>query len=366
MSSAPRAAQAGPTRMRREIGQVPVIVARILAAAPHELRAVAVAVRRSRPRFAVIAARGTSDHAANYAQYLMETHLGLPTGLAKPSITTIYQRPLRWKGGMLVAISQSGQSPDIVAVVAAARAGGALTVAITNPPDSPLGKTAEHVLPCRAGRERAVPATKTYVAQLVLVAALVEAIRPSTDLAHGLAGLPVLLRATLRETDRWLAGEGQGRSAPGPAAVSAFARANRALVVSRGYNLATALELALKFKETVGLFAEAYSTADFAHGPVVLAQPRIPVLAIRPDGPMGALVDDTLQQTARRGGVPVVIGGKEAAAMPGALAVPYDLPEALTPITYVVPGQLLVEAVARRRGISPDAPPGLGKVTRTH
>jgi glucosamine--fructose-6-phosphate aminotransferase (isomerizing) len=349
--------------MRREIGQVPAVVTRILTQAPHDLRPVAAAVRAARPRFAVIAARGTSDHAANYAQYLMEIHLGLPTGLAKPSITTIYGRTLRWKGGLLLAISQSGQSPDIVAVVEAARAGGALTIAITNHPDSPLGEAAEHVLPCRAGRERAVPATKTYVAQLVVAAALVEAIKPSSDLSHGLAGLPATLRATLRDTERWLAGE--DGTTFGPAAVDAFARANRALVVSRGYNLATALELALKFKETCGLFAQAYSTADFAHGPVVLAQPRVPVLAIRPDGPMGGLVDETLQKTTARGGRPVVIGGPGAAGANGALSLPFELPEALTPIVYVVPGQLLVEAAARRRGISPDAPDGLGKVTRT-
>ncbi|HEY7846745.1 MAG TPA: SIS domain-containing protein [Candidatus Limnocylindria bacterium] len=365
MADAARATQTGQTRMRREIGQIPAVVGRILAAAPHDLREIATALRHARPRFAVIAARGTSDHAANYAQYLMEIHLGLPTGLAKPSVTTIYQRPLRWKGGLLLAISQSGQSPDIVAVTAAARAAGAQTVAITNHPDSPLGDAAEHVLPCRAGRELAVPATKTYVAQLAVIAALVEAIKPSSDLAHGLAGLPELLRATLRTTERWLAGDDGARSAPGPAAVRAFARANRALVIARGYNLATALELALKFKETVGLFAEAYSTADFAHGPVVLTRPRVPVLAIRPDGPMGGLVDEALQQTGARGGVPVVIGGPEAASTPGALVLSFDLPEALTPIVYAVPGQLLVEAVARRRGISPDAPPGLGKVTRT-
>jgi len=365
MADAARVTQPGQTRMRREIGQIPGVVARILASAPHDLREVAAAVRRARPRFAVIAARGTSDHAANYAQYLMEIQLGLPTGLAKPSITTIYERPLRWRGGLLLAISQSGQSPDIVAVVTAARAAGALTVAITNHPDSPLGEAAEHVLACHAGRELAVPATKTYVAQLVVVATLVEAVRPSTALAQGLAGLPGTLRTTLRTTDRWLAGDDDPKRSPGPAAVAAFARANRALVVSRGFNLATALELALKFKETCGLFAEAYSTADFAHGPVVLAQPRVPVLAIRPDGPMGGLVDETLQQTGARGGLPVVIGGVEAVGVDGALALPFELPEALTPIVYAVPGQLLVEATARRRGISPDAPPGLGKVTRT-
>ncbi len=221
-----------------------------------------------------------------------------------------------------------------------------MTVAITNHPDSPLAEAAEHVLPCRAGRELAVPATKTYVAQLAVVAALVEAIKPSTDLAHGLASLPGALRETLRSTDRWLAGDG-AKSAPVRRAVAAFARANRALVVSRGYNLATALELALKFKETCGLFAEAYSTADFAHGPVVLAQPRVPVLAIRPDGPMGGLVDETLLQTSARGGIPVSSAVTKPPAASGALALPFDLPEALTPIVYIVPGQLLVEATAR-------------------
>lgn len=345
--------------MRREIGQIPAAVGRVVAAAHEELGPVADAIRRARPRWVMIAGRGTSDHAATYAQYVLETHLGLPTGLVKPSVTTVYEAQVAWRGGLVLAISQSGQSPDIVAVIRAARAAGALTVAITNDARSPLAATATWHLDCHAGRELAVPATKTYVAELAVVAALVAAIRPSSDLADGLATLPQALRSTLLHTQRWLDG-------PGRSAVADLAGADRALVVSRGYNLATALELALKLKETVGLFAEAYSTADFAHGPRVLARRDVPILAIRPDGPMGAQVDDTLAGIAPFGGRVTVIGGPQAAlGRPGALSLPSVLPEALTPLLFVVPGQLLVEATAQARGISPDAPVGLGKVTRT-
>jgi glutamine---fructose-6-phosphate transaminase (isomerizing) len=347
-----------PSRMRREIQQVPSAVARVVAASEGELRGVADAVRRHRPQWVMIVARGTSDHAAVYAQYLIETHLGLPTGLAKPSVTTVYGAEIRWGNGLLVAISQSGQSPDIVGVVAAARTAGALTVAITNEHPSPLAAAAEWRMRCHAGTELAIPATKTYVAQLAVVATLVTAIRPDAELSDGLATLPAALRTTLAATDGWLAGAGHS-------AVSGLAAADRALLVSRGYNLATALELALKLKETCGLFAGAYSTADFAHGPLVLAQAAVPTIAIRPDGAMGVLVDETLAAVAGRGGAATVIGGEESAAIAGALALPSLLPEALTPLQFVVPGQLLVEATARARGVSPDEPIGLGKVTRT-
>jgi len=344
--------------MRREIGEIPSVVERVVATAEIELSDVARAIRRDRPAWAMIAGRGTSDHAAVYAQYLVETYLGLPTGLVKPSVTTIYEASVAWRGGLVLAISQSGQSPDIVAVLTAAREAGALTVAITNDPASPLATAAEWSLDCHAGRELAVPATKTYVAELATIASLVASIDPTAGLTDGLAALPAALDETVARTEDWLEGRGGD-------AVRDLAAADRALLVSRGYNLATALELALKLKETCGLFAEAYSTADFAHGPLVLSQPGIPTLAIRPDGPMGALVDETLEAVTARGGRAAVIGGADASAHPGALSLPVAIPESLTPLVYVVPGQLVVEAVARQRGINPDAPVGLGKVTRT-
>jgi glutamine---fructose-6-phosphate transaminase (isomerizing) len=345
------------TRMGREIGQIPAAVQRVLDE-PEQLSEVAAAIGRASPSWIMIAGRGTSDHAAVYAQYLFETHLGLPTGLVKPSVTTVYGASLDWRGGLVLAISQSGQSPDVVAVVEAARRNGALTVAISNEPGSPLAAAAELTLRIHAGRELAVPATKTYVTELAVVAALANAIRPSHVLAGGLAALPDALRETIARAREWLAG-------PGATAVEEFAAADRALLVSRGFNLATALELALKLKETCGLFAEAYSTADFMHGPLVLAHADVPTLAIRPDGLMGADVDATLAAVAGRGGRTTVFGGSETTERLEALSLPHSLPEALTPLLFVVPGQLLVEAVATERGVNPDAPDGLGKVTLT-
>lgn len=345
-----------PTRMRREIGEIPATIERILAGAA-DIEAVAAAISGAAPRWVTIAARGTSDHAAVYAQYLIETQLGIPTGLAKPSVTTLYDGRLEWRGGLLVAISQSGRSPDIVAVTAAARAGGALTLAITNDDDSPLAAAAEWALRCHAGRELAVPATKTYVAELAVVAALVGSIRAETGLRRALETMPDVLRGVEGATDAWL-----DRA---DAETAAFAGSEHTLVVSRGYNLATALEVALKLKETCGLFAEPYSTADFAHGPLILAGPGVPVLGIRPDGPVGAQVDRALEVIRGRGGRTIVIGAAETGAWDGALALPIDLPETLSPLAFAVAGQLLVEAVARRRGLDPDAPAGLNKVTLT-
>jgi glucosamine--fructose-6-phosphate aminotransferase (isomerizing) len=343
--------------MRREIGEIPAAVGRALAA-DDERHQVVAAIEAARPRWVMIAGRGTSDHAAVYAQYLIEAHLGLPTGLVKPSVTTVYGATLDWQGGMVLAISQSGRSPDIVTVVEAARASGALTVAITNEPASPLGAVAEHELGCHAGPELAVPATKTYVAELVVVAALVADLRPASQLGDRLRALPDALRSTLSTSEAWLGDDGR-------ATVAGLVAADRALLVSRGYNLATALELALKLKETCGLYAEAYSTADFAHGPKALTRPDVPVIAIRPDGPMGLAVDETLRGVHARGATAAVIGGPEARMIDGALALPDELPEELTPMQYVVAGQLLVEAVARGRGLNPDAPTDLAKVTLT-
>ena len=348
---------AARSQMGREIAEVPAVVQRVLDGRG-QLTSAAAAIARADPRWIMIAGRGTSDHAAVYAQYLFETHLRLPTGLVKPSVTTVYGTSLDWRGGLVLAISQSGQSPDVVAVVEAARISGALTMAITNESASPLAEAAEVTLQIHAGQELAVPATKTYVAELAVVAAVANAVRPTSELDDSLAALPEALHDTIERARNWLSG-------PGTPAVDAFVAADRALLVSRGFNLATALELALKLKETCGLFAEAYSTADFMHGPLVLARADVPTLAIRPDGPMGADVDATLAAVAARGGRTTVFGGPEIAGGPEVLCLAHSLPEAVTPLLFVVPGQLLVEAVAAGRGVNPDSPDGLGKVTLT-
>ncbi|MCU0483630.1 MAG: SIS domain-containing protein [Chloroflexi bacterium] len=350
------------THMAREIDEIPAVAAAVLGDGMDRIDAAAAQIARRDPRFVLIAARGTSDHAGVFLRYLFETALGIPVGLAAASVTTIYGAQLRWDGVLLVGVSQSGAGPDVAAVVAAARDAGAPTLAITNEPGSVLASAAELVLPLQAGEERAVAATKTYVASLAVAAALIARIADHRGepvaWAPALADVPDALAATLRDSRAWLAG-------PGASCVTALTATDEALVVSRGHNYATALELALKLKETGRIFAEGFSTADLLHGPVAVAGPDLPTLAIRPDGPAGTAVDEALAIAARRGIRPWTIGGTEVAARERALVVAPDLPEPLTPLAYVLPGFLVAEAAARARGRDPDAPPGLSKVTRT-
>jgi glucosamine--fructose-6-phosphate aminotransferase (isomerizing) len=342
--------------MAGEIREIPARIAELITGGHGEIVATAAAVAKAGPSWATIVGRGTSDHAATYGRYLFETLLGMPTGLAAPSVTSVYHASLDWRGGLLVAVSQSGESPDVVSVVEAARTAGAVTIAVTNATASPLAAAAEWVIDCRSGAERSVAATKTYVAELVVLAALVERIRPDEGLRRALSGLPAALDRTLERTNGWLAST---------AIVEEFAAADRALIVSRGYNLATALEIALKLKETCGLFADGYSTADLQHGPVALAATDVPVLAIRPPDDMGARVDDVVARLASSGGASWSIAAGPASGS-RALGLDLDLPDTLSPAALVIPGQLLAELVARRRGLDPDAPRGLSKITRTN
>lgn len=356
--SSPEAVPArGVTWMRREIEETPEVVARLLDEGRAEVAAAVAAIRAADPAWAMLVARGTSDNAAIHLRYLIETELGIPCGLAAPSVTTIYGASLRWRGGLVIAVSQSGRSPDLVAVVEAARTGGAITVAIANDTASPLVAAAEHLIDCRAGRERAVAATKSYVAQLAAGAALVGGLATDGRLAAALGRVPETLRRSLAT-----AVEAIHDDAP---IVAEFAASERSIVVSRGYDHATALEVALKLKETGRLFAEGYSAADLSHGPIVLSGPEIPILAIRPEGRMGPEVDMAIAAAARSGARPWVVGGGEAAAGSRTIRLPLDVPDGLAALAFVLPGQLLAEAVARRRGYDPDRPPGLRKVTLT-
>ncbi len=354
------------TLMLSEIESIPDVVARLLADGGPEIERAAAAIRAADPAWVSLVARGTSDHAAIHLRYLIETDLGIPAGMAAPSTVTIYGARLRWRGGLVIAVSQSGRSPDLVAVVESARAGGALTVAIVNDAASPLAAAAAHVIDCRAGEERSVAATKSYVAQVAAGICLIAALAPSATLRQALPQVRRLLAESLA-----VARAAIHDDAP---IVAEFAASERSIVIGRGFEYATALETALKLKETSRLFAEGYSSADFSHGPVVLTGPEVPILAIRPDGRMGALVDEGLAAALATGSVPWVIGGSGvAAAAPAglradrvvALPLPADLPEALASLATILPGQLLAEAVARRRGYDPDAPPGLRKVTLT-
>src|SRR6185437_10678634 len=183
------------TLMRAEIAAVPQVVQRFLDESRDQVAGAVSAIRRAEPAFVAIVARGTSDHAALHLRYLIETELGIPTGLAAPSVTTIYGAEVRWGGGVVIAVSQSGRSPDLIAVVEAARSAGATTIAIANDAASPMAAAAEHLIDCRAGEERSVAATKSYVAQLAAGAALVAAVGGGDRLTRGLADMPRMLGA---------------------------------------------------------------------------------------------------------------------------------------------------------------------------
>jgi glucosamine--fructose-6-phosphate aminotransferase (isomerizing) len=347
------------SQMLDEILETPAVLERLLRDGMADIRSAGAAIRAARPRFAVIVARGTSDHAGTYARYVIETRLGIPAGLAAPSVVTIYGARLDWRDVLLVAISQSGRSPDLVAVAEAARDGGALTLTVTNDPGSPLAAAADLVVACHAGTEHSVAATKTYAAELTAVAAILGDAAGDRSIAGALPGLPEAADDALAAGRAWLEGPGSP--------VVPLADTAAALVVGRGFNYATALEIALKLKEAALVFADGYSTADLLHGPIAVAQGDMQALAFRSSGPAGPAVDQVVDRLIEAGCPTWVVGEPpHTRARPTSTCdTGTKLPDVLSPVPLVLPGQLLAEAVARARGLDPDAPPGLAKVTRT-
>jgi glucosamine--fructose-6-phosphate aminotransferase (isomerizing) len=339
---------------RTEIAEQPAAVARVVADADGAIAAAAEEIRRRRPRFAVIAARGSSDNAARYAQHVLGRLCGLPVALAVPSLHTVYDAPMRYADGLVLGISQSGASPDVVAVLSAAREQGCVTVAVTNEAGSPMAAAATHVIPLQAGVEASVAATKTYTTSLAAVAALAAAIADDDERKRELAGAP---DALARQLDRT---EGLDEAA------EAAAGWRRLAVIGRGANYATAFEAALKIKELASVAAEPASPADFLHGPVAMLDPGFPVLAILPSAPAGAAVRDVLAAAHARDAAVTVIAEDGYAGAAGERVLTVEPgPEWLSPLSAVVPAQLLAVGAAERRGMDVDRPIGLQKVTRT-
>jgi glutamine---fructose-6-phosphate transaminase (isomerizing) len=332
-----------------EIRAQPDVVARLLEREAVALRALAAELRRRRPRYAVIAARGSSDNAARYAQHVLGRILRLPVVLATPSLHTLYDAPPRFIDAIVVGISQSGASPDVVSVVAEGARQGALTAAIPNDPTSPLAAAAAHVVDLGAGEERSVAATKTYTASLAAIAAL--AAEGDPELTRDVARLPEALAAQLA-----LAGDAA-------AAVDAAAGWERLTVVGRGAHYATAFEAALKVRELAGIVAEAYSPADLLHGPIATAGPGQPLLAIAPSGPTEGSMRELIAAARERGAHVAAIGHDPALGDPFLELV--EVPEWLGPAVAIVPAQLLAVGLAERRGVDVDAPFGLSKITLT-
>ena len=356
--------------LRDEILEQPAVAARLLGPGRAAIEAIADAVAgRIANReldTVVIAARGTSDHAAVYAQYLFGARLRMPVALATPSLTSLYGVELRLDRSLVIGISQSGQSPDIVGAISAARRQGAPTIAITNDPRADLATAAEHIIDLGAGEELAVAATKTYTAELLSVAMLVDAIEARTgrgrdgaaatdDPEQALAAVPDTITAAL------------GTEAEAEAVARHLAVHDRLVVVGRGFEYATARELALKLKELAQVAADPYSAADFMHGPLALVDAGFPLIAIAPSGPTAADLDGLLERLGELDVDRIVLSDRPEAVARGSIGIllPAGLPEWLRPIATIVPGQLLALHLAIARGLDPETPRWIRKVTLT-
>ena len=339
--------------MRSELGESPAVVERLLAEGAGEVAAVAAAMRERHVDVAVVAARGTSDHAAIYAQYILGARNGLLVAPAAPSLYSLYGAPPRVGSAVVIGISQSGRSPDVVSVLEQSRAEGALTVAITNERDSELAAVADHVIELRAGAELAVAATKTYLAEIAVLAMLSSALSGDAESAAELRAVPTALRLALEEepTIERLATE--------------WATEDGCAVIARGFHYATAREWALKLKELARVLADPYSAADFQHGPIALLGPGYAVLAIATSGP--ALPGMVQQLERYRAGEARLLVLSDVAAvrdLGDGVAVP-TMPEWLSPLVAIVPAQLFAYHLARARGLDTESGRNLNKVTLT-
>lgn len=338
-----------------EINEQPQTLARLLAAQRSNAERIAAAIHARDIDYVFLAARGTSDNAGRYANYLWGALNGIPIALAAPSLFTYYHRPPRLKNALVMGISQSGQSPDIVSVLEEGRRQGCPTLSLTNEPDSPLAAASDFVLDLSAGTELAVAATKTYTCELMAIAMLSAALSSDEGMWRELEKVPGWAQHTLDQNQ----------------AVEQYAQRYRymrqAVVLGRGYNYATAFEWALKLKELTYVEAEPYSSADFQHGPIALIDTGFAAIVINAAGAVSSEVEALLGTIAERGARPVVISNvpSSLALAAAPIPIPAGMPEWLSPMAAIVPGQLLAFHLSRLRGFDPDQPRGLKKVTKT-
>ena len=340
------------TKMLKEIHEQPEVLARVLDEGWTEVLAAARSLRERGFRFAMLAARGTSDNAALYAKYLFEVILGVPTALASPSAFTLYGSRMQLDDVLMIGISQSGESRDVLETVRRSGELGASTLSVTNGEASAMAGAADHHLYLRAGAEESVAATKTYTASLLVLYLLVEALRGEQTPSAGARELPAAAREVLGTG--W---EGTER----------YRYADHLVVTSRGYNFATAQEAALKLMETTYVVAEAFSAADLRHGPIAMIGQDFPVIAIVPPGKVHQGMVSLVESLWERGAEVAVISDDETLADRAGVGfvVPASCPEELSPVLYAIPPQMLAHDLARLKRLDPDAPRGLSKVTET-
>ena len=338
------------TFMATEIAESGAVAHRQLTANAAPTAKLAAALRARKPSFAVTIARGSSDHAALYLKHLVELRAALACASLGPSLASLYHAPLRLADAVAIAISQSGRSPDIVAMQRAARDQGAVAIAMVNDEDSPLARDADALLPLHAGAERSVAATKSMIASLVAGASLLAHWSEDSELLAALAKLPSILDLS--------------SAAPPSAAVETLAKAASLFVVGRGATHAVAAEAALKLKETSAIHAEAFSSAEVLHGPAGIIGPGFPVLAFAPADAAREEFFAALDRLASFGAAPLVIDYEQHPRWQTVVALDGGHP-LLTPIVALHAFYRVAEATARRRGRDPDQPPHLMKVTET-
>jgi len=343
--------------LRNEIFEQPAVLAGELAAQRPQAEAIAAAIRAAGIRYAFLAARGTSDNAGRYANYIWGSRNGIPLALATPSLFTYYNSPPKLRDALVVGVSQSGKSPDIVSVVENGRSQGCLSVVITNAPDSPLAAAAEYVFDIGAGEERAVAATKSYTTELMAIAMISAALQGAPASWAELEQVPDWVTQALTEEDRIASLAQRFRYMP------------QCVVLGRGFNYATAFEWALKMKELNYIVAEPYSSADFLHGPIAMVGGGFPILAVAPQGKVFDAMYSTLAQLREQHEAELVVISDDPRALALAqspISLPPGIPEWLTPIVCIVLAQLFTYHLTLVRGLDPDQPRGLSKVTRTH
>ena len=344
------------SRMLEEIRQQPETLARTLSSELRRIGKFKAIMDRKKPRLVVLAARGTSDNAAQFGRYLIEITTGIPVSLAAPSVQTLYDAKMNYRDALVVAISQSGESTDTNVVLEQARKAGAVTVGITNESGSSLAKIAEHVFHVRAGREKSVAATKTYSGQLMMFYLLAWALGAKLRIAD-LEKIPEFAQNAL------------SLESEVAALAERYRFMNHAVVVGRGLNYANAFEFALKMMETSYVIAERFSAADFLHGPIAMVGRDFPAFLFTPSGPTWkSMAEMLLRLRGLKAETIAITDRRNPGVAPLAtrvIAIPARIPELFTPIPYIIPAQLFAAALAAEKGLDPDRPRTLAKITRT-
>ena len=342
------------TRLEEELREQPAALAGLLDRQIARADELGAMLRRDDVDYLLIASRGSSSNAARYAQYLLGRASRVPVAFATPSLYTLYEQPPRLDGALVIGISQSGESPDVRAVLEEAARQGRPTIAITNVAESPLARAAEAVLPLEAGDERAVAATKTYLNSLGAVALLFATSTGDAEALRELERMPERVAAQLE------------RSFADAAALDRYGDIQGGTVVARGINYGTSFEIALKIRELSGLLFEAYSAADLMHGPVAAIGAGWPVIALAPSGPALESMEAAIASLAKRRARLIVVADSPAVLAHAETPLPLvPVPEWLSPLVAVVPGQVAALRLAQARGGDLDSPHGLQKVTLT-